>query len=247
MMTNGAGDGAGRRRLARGRASGWLLVLLLAGGWLLPVEASAFWPFSRSSAEPAAVVEEKVAASKPSPTEARLLPVDDATWLYHRIGYLGAELFASLREPDLDYSKLQGGVIVLTFVDQKKLTRTTSFGRYLAEQLMNDLQQRQVPVVELRKSREVRIQAGQGEYGLSREPAEIRDQARAAAMLTGTYTITPEQVIVHARIIDNRDALLLASATAVIPRTPVVNALLADPVSGRPRDPEPMYMKRLEF
>ena len=213
----------------------WVLVLL--GGWLLPSSATAFfWPFSfgQQGAGEAAV-------PAPAPAPAAALEVNEALLLARQINLLGAELFAGLKEWD----ELQGGVVVLSFVDQKQLSRTTSFGRYLAEQLMVELQHQQVPVVELRKSTEVRIQERRGEYGLSRDPAQIAERAAAVAMLTGTYTTTARQVLVNARIIDNRNSVLLAATTVVIPRTAVVNELLSDPISSDPLDSEPMYMKRL--
>lgn len=170
---------------------------------------------------------------------------DEGLALARWVGRIGEELLASLEEPDLERGPLRGGLIILSFVDQQKLDRTTSFGRYLAEQLMTELQQQRVPVVELRKSNEVRLHE-RGEYGLSRDPAEISDRAAAVAMLTGTYTLTGRQVIVNARIIDHASSRLLASATGVIPRLEMVDELLSDPVNiSRPRQREPMYMKRL--
>ncbi len=226
-----------RSRIFRAGPAAALFALVLIGGWLLPTSATAFfWPFSfgREGAG------EQVA---PAPTPAPPPPpeVNEALLLARQINLLGAELFAGLEE----WEELQGGVVVLSFVDQKKLTRTSSFGRYLAEQLMVELQQQRVPVVELRKSTEVRIQQKGGEYGLSRDGAQIAERAAAVAMLTGTYTATARQVMVNARIIDNRNAVLLAATTVVIPRTAVVNELLSDPVSFDPQDSEPMYMKRL--
>lgn len=219
--------------ISRGYSLRWLVLVLsltlVSVGLLRPDPACAFWPLS---------LFEEAEEQPPRP--------DDAQLLYQQITRLSADLFRSLEEPDMEYSELRGGVIVLSFVEQKNLTRTSSLGRYLAEQLMNELQLRRVPVVEVRKSREVRIQQSRGEYGLSRDAAEINDEAAAAAMLTGTYTVTPEQVIVSARIIDNRTAVLLASATSIIPRTQTVETLLSDPVGlAAAVKPEPMYMKRL--
>ncbi|MDZ7641312.1 MAG: FlgO family outer membrane protein [Desulfurivibrio sp.] len=214
------------RRLA---ITPWLLAaLLLVSVGVAPVGAG---NAAASEAEPSSTVtaEEGVALAR---------------W----VSRIGEQLLASLEEPDLAFSPLRDGVMVLSFVEQRKLDRTTSFGRYLAEQLMNELQQHRVPVVELRTSREVRLRETGGEYGLSRDPAEIANQVAAAARLTGTYTVTAEQVMVTARIIDNRDSRLLASATAVIPRLEVVDELLSDPVSGQqPQRSEPMYMKRLDL
>lgn len=178
-----------------------------------------------------------------------LVAAEEGVALARWVSRIGEALLASLEEPGLEFSPLRDGVVVLSFVEQQKLDRTTSFGRYLAEQLMNELQQNRVPVVELRQSHEVRVREPGGEYGLSRDPAEIAGQIEAAATLTGTYTVTDGQVMVTARIIDNRDSRLLASATAVIPRLDIVDELLSDPVSGRQptRRAEPMYMKRLDL
>lgn len=214
----------------------WLGLLLAVGfgAGLRPTPvAAAIWPFSLLESDP------------PSP----VIEINETADLRGELGRVAAELFANLADADPEYGELAGGVVVVSFVDQKNLQRTSSFGRYLAEQLMNELQQRQVAVLELRKSNSILIQEKRGEYGLSRNHAEIREEVTAAAMLTGTYTVTPRQIVVNARIIDNRSARLLTSATAVLPRNEVVNALLAErataTVSGPP--PEPIYMKRLEL
>ncbi|MFH7320499.1 FlgO family outer membrane protein [Desulfurivibrio sp. D14AmB] len=250
MGTDRERGGHGLRILGRGLA--WSLVAaLLAGGCFFPPSAAAFiWPFSKQQpAEPEPTPPSVATAQIPQllPEEEAGPVVNEALLLARQISLIGEELFAGLGGGEEVAGGLREGVIVLSFVDQKQLTRTTSFGRHLAEQLMNELQRRQVPVVELRKSKEVRVQERGGEYGLSRNPAEIADRVAAGAMLTGTYTITAGQVMVNARIIDNRSALLLAAATVVIPRTAVVNDLLADPVSGPAPAAEPMYMKRLEL
>lgn len=223
-----------------------LVLLFLLIAWLVPPPVAAFFgPFS--GRQQPAVVEESTPGAVELPTSAavEVVEVDEAVALFRQIARVNTELLATLDEPDLKFSRLRGGLIVVSFVEQQELSRTSSFGRYLAEQLMNEMQRHRVPVVELRQSTVVRIQEGRGEYGLSRDPAEIRPAAAAAAMLTGTYTTTPRQVIVNARIIDNRSGLLLASASTVIPRTAVVNDLLSDPVSSDRLKSEPFYMKRL--
>jgi len=174
-------------------------------------------------------------------------PVNEAADLHAQVQDLASGLFASLRDADPENGDLAGGLIVCTFVDLKKLSRTSSLGRYVAEQLMGELQQQGYTVVELRKGTSVQVQEKRGEFGLSRDPAELRGDAAAAAMLTGTYTVTGEQVIVNARIMDNRTAVLLASATAIIPKNKVANLLLADSASLATRKSEPIYMKRLEL
>ncbi len=205
---------------------------LLAVVFLLPRPAQAFF-FDSPSAP----------ATQPAPP-----PVNEAANLHDQLKELAAGLFGSLHDADPENGDLAGGLIVCSFVDLKKLSRTSSLGRYVAEQLMGELQQHGYTVVELRKGTSVLVQEKRGEFGLSRDPAQLRPDAAAAAMLTGTYTVTGEQVIINARIMDNRTAVLLASASAVIPKNKVASLLLADSTSlvTSHKSEAPIYMKQLE-
>jgi len=66
-------------------------------------------------------------------------------------------------------------------------------------------------------------------------------------MLTGTYTSSKDSIVINARIIDNRSAKLLSSATAILPRNQLAEELLADTASVRMEKPEPLYLKKLEL
>jgi TolB-like protein len=203
-----------------------LLVLLF-----FPVQAAAFWPFSQAQAEGGA----------PSLTK------NEAAALRIEIRALAEELFRNLADADPENGDLSKGVLVCTFVELKKLSRTSSLGRYVAEQLMSEMQQRQYQVFEIRKSQAVMLEEKRGEFGLSRNPAEISRTVAAGAMLTGTYTSNKDTIVINARIIDNRNAQLLSSATAIIPRNQLAKQLLADSASVQLRNPKPLSLKRLEL
>ncbi|MFA6498288.1 MAG: FlgO family outer membrane protein [Desulfurivibrionaceae bacterium] len=216
----------------RKRCSGWptlfalskIAVLLLLA---FPVQAAAFWPFSQERAP--------------------VVIVSDAAALRTEIQGLSNELFRNLADADPANGDLGKGVMVCTFVELKKLSRTSSLGRYVAEQLMNEMQQRHYEVVEIRKSQAVMLQEKRGEFGLSRNPAEVSQTVAAGAMLIGTYTPSKDSIVINARIIDNRNAKLLSSATAIIPRNKLAEQLLADTASVREEKPEPLYLKKLEL
>jgi TolB-like protein len=160
---------------------------------------------------------------------------------------LAVDLAASYRDGDFPHDPLAEGVVVSSFVELKNLARTSSFGRYLAEQLMGELQRQGHRVVELRKTVQIQVQERRGEFGLSRNAAEIPEAVASGALLTGTYTITDDHVLVNARIIDHRSAALLASATAIFPRDTLTRLLLADRVTaGGGGKEEMIYLKRLE-
>jgi TolB-like protein len=212
-----------------------LLKIIVLALLVFPVQALAFWPFSPNKPRPRT---ETVAAA---PT------VSEAAALHREIEGLADELFRNLGDAEAENSDLGKSILVCTFVELKKLTRTSSLGRYVAEQLMNEMQQRHYEVVEIRKSQAVLLQEKRGEFGLSRNPAEVSQSVAAGAMLTGTYTPSKDSIIINARIIDNRSAKLLSSATAIIPRNQLAEQLLADTASVREAKPEPLYLKKLEL
>ena len=198
---------------------------------VLPTQAVAFWPFGQD---------------KPQ-TQTPVLTVNEAAALRTEIQGLANELFRNLADADPENGDLGKGVLVCTFVELKKLNRTSSLGRYVAEQLMNEMQRHHYEVVEIRKSQAVMMQEKRGEFGLSRNPGEVSQNVAAGAMLTGTYTSSKDSIVINARIIDNRSAKLLSSATAIIPRNQLAEQLLADTASVREAKPEPLYLKKLEL
>lgn len=172
---------------------------------------------------------------------------DEALEFKNEVSGLADQLIGNLPGNESQRVAMATGLLVCTFVDLKKMYRTSSFGRYLAEQLMSEFQQRNFKVMELRKSISVQVEEKFGEYGLSRDPAEIKRNIVSGAMLTGTYMPTDDHVIVNARIMDNRNAALLTSAVLVFPRNALIDKLLADAATALKKPRGPLYMKRLEL
>ncbi len=172
---------------------------------------------------------------------------NQAKSLEHDIHKMAKILFANLKEPDPEIGDLGDGITMSSFVELKKLSRTSSLGRYLAEQLMTEFQHHGYKVIELRKSTSVSIQEKRGEYGLSRNISQINQQVEARTMVTGTYTIAGDKIMVNARVLDNKDASLLSSATILLSKNTLTDLLLSDAASASPRKNEVTYMKRLEL
>lgn len=174
-------------------------------------------------------------------------PHGEATGLVLSVEALAAELLTNLEDGDPFSGDLSGGMVVTTFVETRKLTRTSSFGRYLSEQLMNEFQRRSYPVVEIRKSIEIRVQEKRGEFGLSRDEENLQPDMEADTMLTGTYFIGHDDIIVTARILNNRTAIVMASSTVIFPKNKLTTRMLADTASVRTSSNQPMYLKNLEL
>lgn len=162
------------------------------------------------------------------------------------ISEMAARLSANLDDSEPLGGDLADGLIVCTFVDINKLSRTSSFGRYLAGQLMTEFQQRKFSVIDIQKNLSVIVRPRRGEYGLSRDSAEIAGEIRAGAMLTGTYLEGHDNIIVNARILDNKSAALLSSATMLFPKNELTRLLLADSAAARTKPEEFVYLKKLD-
>jgi len=172
--------------------------------------------------------EPRTGGSPSSPSEIVVADADPTDPFTTEIKRMATTLFAHLGDPDPGAGDLADGIAVTSFVDLNNLTRTSSFGRYLAEQLMTEFQQEGFRVIDLRKSNSITIQEKKGEYGLSRDTDEISPAVRARAMITGTYTLSGDHILVNAKVLDSRTAILLSSATMVFPRTKEADLLLAD-------------------
>ncbi|MCJ7604289.1 MAG: FlgO family outer membrane protein [Desulfobulbaceae bacterium] len=164
-----------------------------------------------------------------------------------KIESMAEDLVMTLEDPDPQNGILADGLVVCTFVDINNLYRTSSFGRYVAGQLMNELQRYSYQVIDMRKNLSVVVQEKRGEFGLSRNPDEIPSSHEAGAMLTGTYLVGEREIIVNAGIVDNRRGELLSSATVIFPRNALGNLMLQDTATAKKQSAGVIYMKKLEM
>lgn len=176
-------------------------------------------------------------------------PAEDSEYacaLITQVRKLAGGLFSNLEDPDPQLGDLGDGILVTTFVDLNKLYRSSSFGRYLTEQVMNEFQGHAYKVIDIRKSVSVMVQEKRGEFGLSRDPEEIGASASAGAMLTGTYLVGKDDIIVNARILDNESSIMLSSATVIFERNEFTQKMLQDSASAKTHSLEMSYLKKLE-
>ena len=118
-------------------------------------------------------------------------------------------------------------LILTTVVDLDNLYTTTRFGRTLTEALSTSLFRHGFGVVEIRKSAELLIRDNQGELMLTRDAKLLAKQQQAAAILTGTYSLTPTTVILNLRLLDAGSQQVLSVAGLELQRSRNINHLLA--------------------
>ncbi|MBA3004053.1 MAG: hypothetical protein FP813_09415 [Desulfurivibrio sp.] len=145
--------------------------------------------------------------------------------IFHaKINQLGKSLIANASEVVAD----EYVVAVSTFVSLDNLYATSSFGRYLGEQLLSTLQQSGIEVIEVRKTPGLMVSPSHGEYALSRSMDEISLVQGAQAVVVGTYAVAGQEIFVNARLLRNEDNRVLSSASLVLPIDGMTANLLAN-------------------
>ena len=136
--------------------------------------------------------------------------------------YMVGVLRDELRQPEV----INQPIVVTTFVDLNNLSKSSIFGRVLAEQLLNELHQAGFTVAELRKGKDIFIREELGELILSRNAREVLSKSKARAILAGTYVVTEKAIIINARLIDVNSPLILSSCSYSLKMTKDLEKML---------------------
>jgi TolB-like protein len=145
----------------------------------------------------------------------------------------GLDLLAQQLDANTRHKSAFPAVLASTFVNLNRIDDTSPLGRLLTEGLVARLQVRGWNLYDIRLSKAVAI-TPEGEFVLSRDPKRLEYQYATAAALTGTYTVTASEVLVHARIIDVSTGVVVASGEVRIPIDEEVARLLTDQDQLRP-------------
>ncbi len=117
-------------------------------------------------------------------------------------------------------------LLMTTMVPLDHLDRTSDFGRVLTESLATQLFHHGAEILETRRLAELVITPRKGELMLSRQAAALADSHRATAVVAGTYTLTPQTVIINVRLLDVGSDAVLSVAGLELQRSRAVDALL---------------------
>ncbi len=151
-------------------------------------------------------------------------PVNEAAReLKLKVRELADQLLAGMQGQPLS------GVIALptSFVNQDNFAQSSSLGRYIAEQMFFEFNQRGVPVREYRMAPGIDPAPGQGEFLLSRQISDVPHQRPDIAVLVGTYYSDAENVFVNARLIHGETGMVLRTGSMVFAQTTVSRQMLA--------------------
>lgn len=121
---------------------------------------------------------------------------------------------------------------VSVIVDLNKLHQTTDFGRLLSEDLISELQRKNMSVIDIRAQTFLLIN-DKGEFYLSRDINNLRKKYKLGYILVGTYSVGQFNTTVNARIVDATNGFVVATAHSSIP-TQIISDLLYNPPSSIP-------------
>lgn len=152
------------------------------------------------------------------------LPAEQAVELKLKVRELTRQLLDRAEEPVGDEYR----IVVTTFVNLNHLYRTSGFGRVMAEQMISEMQQSGIEVIDVRMTPSIQILEGYGEYGLSRDMAELSYVQNAQAVVVGTYTISNGQVIINARLLQQSNGLVLSSGSIALQMDDLICGFLQD-------------------
>ena len=102
-------------------------------------------------------------------------------------------------------------ILVTAFADIDDVTRTSTFGRTVAEYVGDRFIQLGFQVTEMRVDEAVFVRRASGELVPSPELREVALSADAQVVLTGTYSAAEKVIYVSARMIDPADSTVFAA------------------------------------
>lgn len=116
--------------------------------------------------------------------------------------------------------KIDDKIALTTFVDLHRFDKTTYFGRKISESFFNELHVRGFKVIDLRGTKTIRVN-NEGEFFISREINHLdKKKVETSFTLVGTYSSFGDGVMMNARIIDNEQGDIVASARTIVDNVP---------------------------
>ncbi|MCL2001270.1 MAG: FlgO family outer membrane protein [Planctomycetes bacterium] len=114
----------------------------------------------------------------------------------------------------------------VSFVNMDNFEESSSFGRYIAEQMYYELNQRGFQVKEYRNNGKITVKKGSGEFYLSHAKGTIGFDG-ANVVLLGTYYSDKDTVFVNARLVKANGGAVIRSALITFPQTQLSKRMIA--------------------
>lgn len=153
---------------------------------------------------------------------------EDAMELRLRVKELAAQLLETRS------NEVLAGLVALpvSFVNLNDFNDTSPLGRYFAEAMFYEFNQRGVPVREYRMDGKIAMRPNMGEFALTRNLPPLNANQNWSAVLVGTYLKSDDTYFINARLVRPTDGLVLRTAQLVFTGNSLLAALTAKPLAA---------------
>jgi hypothetical protein len=121
-----------------------------------------------------------------------------------------------------------------SFVDQNDFHSSSPLGRYLAEGLIYEFNQRGFPVREYRTDGVITMNDSTGETTLTRKGMLATAKGKGNALLLGTYHQDPDAIFVNARLVRASDGIVMRTGQIMLAPNAVTLRMTNAGPDGRP-------------
>jgi TolB-like protein len=119
--------------------------------------------------------------------------------------------------------------VITSIASLANLNESSGLGRLVGEHLIHELQVRAWSVADIRLTRGLIVNNG-GEFSLSRDMTQLRESFPIANIVTGTYSTTPDGVLLSVRVIDSSTGRVVSSGQTRFLRDRFIASLVDKPL-----------------
>ena len=118
-------------------------------------------------------------------------------------------------------------ILAASFVNIDDLTKSSTLGRIVSEQIASRLAQHGFKMIEVKLRQEsVFIKEGKGEFLLSREVLSLGATRGAHAVLVGTYAVSTNFIFISARVVRTEDSSVVTGYDYELPNDATTRSML---------------------
>lgn len=118
-------------------------------------------------------------------------------------------------------------ILAASFVNIDDLTKSSTLGRIVSEQIASRLAQHGFKIVEVKlRQGSVFIKEGKGEFLLSREVLSLGATRGVQAVLVGTYAVSKDFIFISARVVRTEDSSVVTGYDYELPNDGTTKSML---------------------
>ncbi len=122
---------------------------------------------------------------------------------------------------------LDESILAASFANIDDLTKSSTLGRIVSEQIASRLAQHGFKIVEVKLRQEsVFIKEGEGEFLLSREVLSLGETRGAQAVLVGTYAVSKNFIFISVRVVRTEDNSVVTGYDYELPNDSTTRSML---------------------